>query len=70
MTTKELSRRQARWSEVLSPFSFIIEYRKGKDNPADGLSRRPDHMEGQEPVGNPLADLLRTPIAGRNQHSC
>ena len=62
MTTKELNRRQARWAEALSPFSFFIEYRKGKDNPADGLSRRPDYMNQTEEVGNPLWDLLRTRV--------
>ena len=43
MTKKELNRRQARWAEKLSAFDFEIEYRTGKSNPADGLSRRPDY---------------------------
>ena len=64
MTTKDLNRRQARWAEALSTFSFNIEYRKGKENPADGLSRRPDYMGQTEEVGNPLWDLLRTRIPG------
>lgn len=34
-----LSRRQARWSEVLSRFHFTIKYRPGATNPADPLSR-------------------------------
>ena len=41
MTTKQLSRRQARWSEFLSRFNFAIQYRPGKlNNRADALTRR------------------------------
>jgi hypothetical protein len=36
-----LSRRQARWSEFLSQFSFKWEYKPGVDNPSDALSRHP-----------------------------
>ena len=43
MTTKVLSRRQARWAEALGAFDFRIVYRKGSENPADGPSRRPDY---------------------------
>ena len=42
MTTKELSAKQIRWAEKLAAFDFTIEYRKGKLNPADAPSRRPD----------------------------
>ena len=34
-----LSRRQARWSEFLSRFHFVVKYRPGATNPADSLSR-------------------------------
>jgi hypothetical protein len=34
-----LSRRQAHWSEFLKQFRFGWEYKPGKDNPADSLSR-------------------------------
>lgn len=34
-----LSRRQARWSEFLSRFTFDWKHRPGATNPADGLSR-------------------------------
>ena len=41
MTTKQLSRRQARWSEFLSRFDFEIQYRPGnQNNRADALTRR------------------------------
>ena len=43
MTTKQLSRRQARWSEFLSRFNFAIQYRPGRLNSrADALTRRSD----------------------------
>lgn len=43
MTTKKLTRRQARWAEMLSEFNFQIVYRPGKQNDkADALTRRPD----------------------------
>lgn len=58
MTTKTLNRRQARWAEFLASFDFVIEYRKGKENPADGPSRRPDYTDTEEDVGNPLRELL------------
>ena len=41
MTAKQLSRRQARWSEFLSRFNFNITYRPGPLNgKADALTRR------------------------------
>ena len=41
MTTKQLSRRQARWSEFLSRFNFAIQYHPGKLNSwVDALTRR------------------------------
>jgi hypothetical protein len=41
MTTKQLSRRQVRWSEFLSQFDFIIKAIPGKDNgKPDSLTRR------------------------------
>ena len=48
-TTKDLSRRQCRWSELLGQFKFDIIYTPGKDNGrADALSRRSDYTEGNE----------------------
>lgn len=50
-TTKVLTRRQARWSELLGQYKFEIRYTPGRENGrADALSRRSDYMEGQEPV--------------------
>lgn len=42
-TNKQLTRRQARWSEYLSEFDFVIEYRSGKlGGKPDALTRRDD----------------------------
>ena len=42
MSTKELSRRQARWSEKLADYNFKIKYRPGRTNErADALTRMP-----------------------------
>jgi hypothetical protein len=44
-TQKDLSRRQARWSEFLSQYDFDIQCVKGEDNTvADGMSRYPDDI--------------------------
>ena len=49
-TTKELTRRQARWAEVLSQYDFKIVHCRGTENAqADALSRRPDYeVRGNE----------------------
>ena len=60
-TKPKLSWRQARWMEEMSVFDFKIEYREGKKNPADGLSRRPDLRvsgEALEARKAPLASFL------------
>ncbi|OQD66312.1 hypothetical protein PENANT_c346G09629, partial [Penicillium antarcticum] len=61
MTTKVLSGRQARWSEYLAAFDFVIEYRSGKKNPADMPSRRPDYApkEGETADNSMLPTLQR-----------
>lgn len=61
MDNKPLSRkRQTRWAEELSVYDFETVWRRGKDNPADALSRRADHMEGvEEQEENALFKLLR-----------
>jgi len=44
MTSKRLTRRQARWSLLLADYDFKIFYRPGVSNTtADPLSRRPDY---------------------------
>ena len=47
MTTKQLTRRQARWTELLANLDSTIQYRPGKQGTRpDALSRRPDYMPG------------------------
>ena len=48
MGVKKLSGRQIRWAQELSTYNFRIDYRAGKRNPADGLSRRSDLLEADE----------------------
>src|SRR5665213_652625 len=56
-STKELNRRQVRWSEELSVYDFQIQYRKGSENgKANALSRRPDYMALEKP---PAQSILR-----------
>ena len=52
-----LSRKQARWAEILSSYDFVIEPLEGKKNPADGPSRISDYEIGYE---RPTARLLAT----------
>ena len=55
MTTRWLSERQVRWSEMLSRFRFQIKHRPGKLNArADALSRR-----GQDVPTNPADERLQ-----------
>ena len=64
MTTKKLSGMQTRWAELLSTYDFVIVHRKGKENPADGPSRRPDYMVEREEDRNPMKDLLQGKLVG------
>ncbi|KAJ6436324.1 mRNA 3 end-processing YTH1 [Purpureocillium lavendulum] len=49
MTTKQLSRRQVRWSEFLSQFQFAIKSIPGKENgKADSLTRRAQDVPQDE----------------------
>lgn len=45
MSTKTLNRRQARWSEFLSRFNFVISYRPGRlGGKPDALTRRSEDL--------------------------
>ncbi|KAI3451450.1 hypothetical protein Pfo_008115 [Paulownia fortunei] len=48
MTQPKLTGKQARWQELLSEFSFVLEYRAGSKNQvADALSRRADLIDSK-----------------------
>ncbi|SOV08288.1 uncharacterized protein UDID_17342 [Ustilago sp. UG-2017a] len=66
-TTKQLNHRQARWSELLSDFDFVIQYRPGvQAGLPDALTRRSDMRPRdkgpslmQEPNPNNFQALLK-----------
>jgi RNase H-like domain found in reverse transcriptase/Reverse transcriptase (RNA-dependent DNA polymerase)/Integrase zinc binding domain/Chromo (CHRromatin Organisation MOdifier) domain len=61
-TTKNYSRRQARWGELLGGYDFVIVYRPGtKGGKPDALSRRPDYQttEGESTSRNHPRALLK-----------
>lgn len=66
-TAKVLNRRQARWSQKLSSYWFIIHYRPGKQNEkADMLSRLPQHRPEKggsedQPITTVLKELHFSP---------
>jgi hypothetical protein len=59
MSTKELSRQQARWWELMSGYSFEVTYRGGKANPADPPSRRSDYEKESRDRPPPQTDSPR-----------
>ena len=59
MSQTSLNGRQARWLMQLAPYDFTIHYRKGKLNPADGPSRRPDYADEGAP-DTAIANLMPT----------
>lgn len=56
---RDLRGRLARWVYRLAPFDFDIEHQPGKLNPADGISRRPDYMEGEAKYDDVLPTLAQ-----------
>ena len=48
LKAQKLSTRQVGWLEELAEYDFVIHYRQGKQNPADGPSRRPDYQWTKE----------------------
>ncbi|KAI0992264.1 hypothetical protein K3495_g15922, partial [Podosphaera aphanis] len=49
MSTRKLSERQVRWSQLLSQFNFRLKFRSGKEaGRPDALSRRPQDMPKDE----------------------
>ena len=61
-TTKQLSHRQARWSEYLSRFNFTITYRPGKDGEKpDALTRRSQDQPAQNEAREARQQTLLRP---------
>jgi hypothetical protein len=61
-TSQVFSRRQARWSEVLSAYDIVIEHLEGSKNLADDPSRQPYHVISYErPVARMLAPVSVEP---------
>ena len=49
MTTKKLTKRQARWAKFLSCFNFVISYIPGKENQkANSLTCRLNNLSSSE----------------------
>jgi hypothetical protein len=63
-TQPTLSRRQARWAEYLSRYRFTWEYRPGRTNVADPLSRVPAH---KDEAHNCVAHLFAMDLRGRGK---
>ncbi len=57
-TQPTLSRRQTRWSEYLQRFNFTWEYRPGRTNVADPLSRNPSYRPATSLVAHALRAQL------------
>ena len=59
-SSKTLTRRQARWSEVINHHKYVIRYRPGeKSGKPDALSRRPDFAPGGKASESEPLTLLR-----------
>jgi hypothetical protein len=56
-TSKVLSRREARWSEIHLAYDFVIKHLDGSKNQVNGPSRRPDYENSYE---KPKAQLFAT----------
>ena len=73
MLTTKLTPRQVRWAQELSRYNFVIDYRPGSKNPADGLSRRPDHMtvtEGEVEQNRQILAQLRKSLQANTIQAC
>jgi transposase InsO family protein len=66
-TMRHLSPRQARWSEYLQRFHFVWEYRPGRTNCADPLSRRPSAVLCS--IRDALRSASRSPTGGGERSS-
>jgi hypothetical protein len=64
-SSRNLNRRQARWSEFLSRFNFMVKHQAGsKQQISDCLSRNPSYMPQ---IGSPEASMQQKIILGPNR---
>lgn len=69
-TAKTLTRRQARWSEIVNHHKYKIRYRSGtKSGKPDALSRRPDYAAGGKASEAEPLTLLRPLEISATLHS-
>jgi hypothetical protein len=73
-TGQKLSRQQARWSQFLQRFDYVLIHKPGITNKADSLSRRIDHKMGvehnnEDQVVLPSGKFLNQPVTGRGHTS-
>ena len=61
---KQASARMERWRLRLSPYSYSLLYRPGRDNenPADYLSRHPDQPASTDPVENTVSYICTSSV--------
>ena len=67
-TTKQLNRRQVRWSEELGQYKFKVIFTPGKENGrADALSRRTDYLEAMKSVEHSILKYNKDGTLSANQ---
>jgi hypothetical protein len=71
-TQEVLNRRQARWLDILERGDVTLIYKRGEENLADALSRRPDHFDNAATENLQRLDALsegaREEIRSRRRH--
>ena len=68
-TTKELNKRQVRWSKKLGQYKFKILYTPRKENgKADALSRRSVHMKTKESFNHSILKVNNDESLSTNKY--
>jgi hypothetical protein len=66
-TQQTLSRRQARWMEFMSQFNYTWQYRPGRINVADPLSRNPAYADAAAAASLPRLSTLMAATGNANK---